>query len=657
MTVELLPAPSAASARRFFFAPSWPPRFAIWLWALRLFLTVSLLTRAALCWRVGAELDLGFAPLLQIFGLGLFFDLTAASYLLAPLVLYLTLCPERPFRARWWRWTLTPALALWAFLPLFTAAAEWVFWGEFGSRFNFIAVDYLLYTHEVVGNIRESYPVGPILASVGAVALGLAWRGRRGLDGALAEPSPWRSRFVWGALLLCLPWLAFEAVSRDATELSRNRYVNALSGNGVYEFFAAAYRNELDYPTFYRTLPPEEAYARLRARLPTPHARMASAYPYDLRRDVDYGVPERRLNVVLISVESLSADFMARYGNRQGLTPALDRLAGQSWVLDRLYANGTRTVRGLEALALSVPPTPGQSIVKRPNNGGLDSLGRIFADHGYAVRYLYGGYGYFDNMNAFFGGNGYQVVDRNAIPAERVHFENIWGVADEDLFTQALEEIDRSHAEGRPSFSHIMTTSNHRPYTYPDGRIDIPSHSGREGGVKYTDWAIGDFIDRARRRPWFADTLFLITADHCAASAGKTDLPIARYRVPALFYAPSRLAPGRSDRLASQIDLGPTLLGLLRFKYRSTLLGYDLNDLEPGRERAFISTYQDLGYLNGDRLIKLDPRRGVATEAVDFATDTSRPAPDDPEREKDAIAWYQAAAHAFKHGGLRHVPR
>ena len=107
-------------------------------------------------------------------------------------------------------------------------------------------------------------PMDGASEDLGAVALGLAWHGRRGLGGTLAEPSPWRSRFVWGALLLSLPWLAFEGVSRDAAELSHNRYVNALSGNGVYEFFAAAYRNELDYPSFYRTLPTEDAYARLR---------------------------------------------------------------------------------------------------------------------------------------------------------------------------------------------------------------------------------------------------------------------------------------------------------------------------------------------------------------------------------------------------------
>jgi len=200
--------------------------------------------------------------------------------------------------------------------------------------------------------------------------------------------------------------------------------------------------------------------------------------------------PEKRLNVVLISVEALSADFMAAFGNREGLTPRLDALAREGLLFTRLYATGTRTARGLEALTLSYPPTPGYSIVKRPDNGGLFSLGEVFREKGYEPLYLYGGYAYFDNMGAFFSGNGYTVVDRTAIRSEDISYENIWGVADEDLFKMATAELDKRWTANRPFFAHIMTVSNHRPFAYPAGRIDIPIGT-REGAVKYTDFAIG----------------------------------------------------------------------------------------------------------------------------------------------------------------------
>lgn len=627
-----------------------------WL-LLAVFLAISLLTRLALLVKTGLAAEPGPGNLLQIFGLGLAFDLVAASYFFIPLIVFLFLVPDRLYRWAPFRWFLLAGTVVWIFIMLFNAAAEWTFWDEFGSRYNFIAVDYLLYTHEVIGNIMESYPVGPILAGLAIVSLAVAWALRHWLWASHHVRSHYTGRAGWLVLFLILPFLAFSLVDFRLKDLSANRYVNALSGNGVYEFFAAAYNNELDYATFYYSLPPEQAFARLRELLPTRHARLASDDPRDLTRIVSHPGPEKRLNVILISVESLSAEYLTRFGENGGITPRLDALARDGLLFTNLYATGTRTVRGLEALALSIPPTPGQSIVKRPANEGLFALGEVFRAKGYEVRFLYGGYGYFDNMNDFFDGNGYQVIDRVAIPAERIHHENIWGVADEDLFTQALIEADKAHAAGRPSFMQLMTTSNHRPFTYPEGRIDIPSKSGRKGGVKYTDWAIGDFIDRAATRPWFADTVFVIVADHCASSAGKSDLPVNRYQIPALFYSPKHIPPGEFDRLTSQIDLAPTLLGLLNFSYRSRFFGYDMFDLEPGRERAFISTYQDLGYLRGDRLVKLDPRRGRGVYRPDFDDGSAVRVEDDPQMVTDAVSWYQVAAWAYGHGALRWIPQ
>ena len=644
--------PSSSRATRLFRHRYGP----LWL-LLFIFLCISLLTRIALLVKTGDVAEPGPTNLLQIFGLGLAFDLIAASYFFIPLALFLFLVPDRVYRWPPFRWFLLVGTVVWIFIMLFNAAGEWTFWDEFGSRYNFIAVDYLIYTHEVIGNIMESYPIGPILGGLTLLSLGLAWGIRHWLWASHHVESHYTGRAGWLLLLLILPFLAFSLVDFRLKEQSANRYVNALSGNGVYEFFAAAYNNELDYAAFYYSLPLDQALARLREQLPTRHARLARDDPRDLTRIVSYPGAEMRLNVIMVSVESLSAEFMTRFGNGKGITPKLDALARQGLLFTNLYATGTRTVRGLEALALAAPPTPGQSIVKRPNNEDLFSLGEVFKSKGYEVRFIYGGYGYFDNMNDFFDGNGYQVIDRLAIPAERIHHETIWGVADEDLFTQALLEADKAYATGKPSFMQIMTTSNHRPYTYPEGRIDIPSKTGREGGVKYTDWAIGDFIERATIKPWFADTVFLIVADHCASSAGKSDLPVNRYRIPALFYSPKHIKPAEFDRLTSQIDLPPTLLGLLNFSYQSRFLGYDMLDLEAGHERAFISTYQDLGYLRDGKLVKLGPRRNHAVYQPNFDDGSAEKLPDEPDLENDAVSWYQVAAWAYGHGGLQWIPQ
>jgi phosphoglycerol transferase MdoB-like AlkP superfamily enzyme len=184
-------------------------------------------------------------------------------------------------------------------------------------------------------------------------------------------------------------------------------------------------------------------------------------------------------------------------------------------------------------------------------------------------------------MSYFFGNNGYKVVDRDELSAKDIDYENIWGVADENLFTLAEREIEKTLAQNKPIFAQVMTTSNHRPFTYPDGRIDIPSHTGRDGAVKYTDYAIGRFIKACSKKPWFQNTMFVIVADHCASSAGKTELPIEKYHIPLFIYSPGNIEPAKMDRLMSQIDIGPTLLGLLNFSYTSKFFGYDIFKLEP----------------------------------------------------------------------------
>jgi phosphoglycerol transferase MdoB-like AlkP superfamily enzyme len=247
------------------------------------------------------------------------------------------------------------------------------------------------------------------------------------------------------------------------------------------------------------------------------------------------------------------------------------------------------------------------------------------------------------------------VVDRRAIPAPNIHHETVWGVADEDLFAQAIAEMNATHESGKPFFVHVMTTSNHRPYTYPEGRVDIASGTSREGAVKYSDWAIGRFVEEARRQPWFADTLFVFVADHQAASAGKTGLPVERYRIPLIVWSPGHVTPQVVSRLMSQIDVAPTVLGLLDFSYRSRFLGWDIFRVDQSRDRAFVSTYQELGFVDGGRLVSLRPRRQVSVTRVDVP-DLDEDDDTDQDLVNEAIAWYQAAGQLFRAGRMAALP-
>jgi phosphoglycerol transferase MdoB-like AlkP superfamily enzyme len=579
--------------------------------------------------------------------IGLVFDAGVATFFLAPLALILWAWPSRLEGGV--KHLVTVLLLPLAGLFAFVGAAELVFWNEFSSRFNFIAVDYLVYTNEVVGNIRESYNLPLALSGVAAVALVLWGLLARAARRTLAAPEvvPFRRRAVAAWLVLALA--AYLGLDTRLMDFSSDGRASELAGNGYFSFGSAFWRNEISYEKFYKTLPADQANAALAGGLaPTPPE--GSQRPYE--RDVRAAVPERKLNVVLVSVESLSAEFLGAFGNPRGLTPNLDRLAREGLLFTHLYATGTRTVRGLEALALSVPPTPGHSIVKRPDNGGLFTVGEVFKEKGYEPLFIYGGYGYFDNMNAFFGGNGYTVVDRTALKADQIHYENIWGVADEDLFDLAVRELDRRHAEGKRFFAQVMTTSNHRPFTYPEGRIDIPSKSGRDGGVKYTDWAIGHLIDEARKRPWFDDTVFVIVADHTHRGRGRTDLPIENYHIPMIVWSPRNVPPGRVETVASQIDVAPTLLGMLGFSYRSRFFGNDVLHDGSAHPRALMANYQTVGLYQDGVIIELKPNR--RWRIVDAVTGEERK-PDARGKEllAEAIGYYQVASGAYARGDLK----
>ncbi|SHG61988.1 Phosphoglycerol transferase MdoB [Chryseolinea serpens] len=629
-------------------------RFGTALLLVSLLVGISLLTRIVFLIYSFSNVDVSVGNLLGIFLFGFFYDLVNAAYFIIPMMLYLWLAPQRIYGKRWHGVVLIVLVTLFTFLLLFNAVAEWFFWEEFNTRYNFIAVDYLVYTNEVLGNIQQSYPIAWIVTGLvvlcALIVVPLARFVKRLPAG---EPMRFKKRSVVFLGYAVLPVLLYFTVNSKYHQFSNNAYVNELSGNGMYELFAAYLNNELSYDQFYKTMSQETGFRDVREMIRTPEATFVNDHPEDISRRIAHTGDEKHLNVVLISVESLSGEFMNAFGSTLNITPFLDSLAQHSLFFTNLYATGTRTVRGLEALSLCVPPTPGQSIVRRPNNENLFSLGRVFAEKGYETKYIYGGYGYFDNMNYFFANNGYKVVDREELADNEIDYENIWGVADENLFTLAMREIDKTVQNNKPVFAHVMTTSNHRPYTYPEGRIDIPSHTGREGAVKYTDYAIGDFIRKARKKPWFDSTVFVIVADHCASSAGKSELPINKYHIPLLVYSPANIPPAKMERMMSQIDLGPTLLGLLNFSYVSKFYGYDIFQLEPGRERVFISTYQNLGFIHDNKMIVLSPQRKLETFNVTLGSDKLTPTAEDKALEEQAIAWYQTASYAFKNGLMK----
>jgi phosphoglycerol transferase MdoB-like AlkP superfamily enzyme len=502
-------------------------------------------------------------------------------------------------------WLFSFVIFLFVVILLQNAISEFFFWNEFGVKYNFIAVDYLVYTNEVIGNIMQSYPVIPLFSTLfivaGLVTYFIVKKSKNYIENipTIAEKIKISGVYflLFGMSLFVIPFLSTK-------ENSDNIFANELEANGIYKFYQAFMNSELDYFKFYKTLPENEAYSLLNAQI-------TGSISGTTLRDIKSAAAENHKNVVLITIESYSAEFLKMYGNEQNITPFLDSLATKSLVFSNLYAVGNRTVRGLEAVTLCLPPTAGESVVKRVDNKEKFSTGSVFKQKGYNVKYLYGGDAYFDNMQDFFTGNGYEIVDKKTFKPNEITFQNIWGVCDEDMYNKAITEMNSEFKENKPFFNHIMTVSNHRPFTYPNNKIDIPGDAkSREGGVKYTDFAMKEFFNKAKRQPWFANTVFVILADHCASSSGKTELPIDKYRIPAMVYSPGFIAPKHYTNLMSQIDVMPTVFGLLNFNYQSKFFGQDVlkSDYKP---RALIATYQNLGLIKDNVLTIISPKQQV----------------------------------------------
>lgn len=534
------------------------------------------------------------------------------------------------------------------------AVSEFFFWNEFGVRYNFIAVDYLVYTNTVIGNIMESYPVVPLFLGVGIITISITYwivkQTKSYLDKLPDFKEKLKSTGIYIlAVLISLFGIPFLAQKAN----SDNVFANELQANGIYKFIVAFESSELDFDTYYETLSEDKAFAILKSKISGTNGQTTT-------RKITSDSTTLFKNVVLITVESLSGDFMTEYGNNKHITPFLDSLADKSLQFTNLYAVGNRTVRGLEAVTLCLPPSAAESVVKRKDNKNKFSTGSVFKKKGYAVKYFYGGDAFFDNMEDFFGGNGYEIVDKKAFNKEEITFQNIWGVCDEDMYRKAIKEMNAEAKQNSPFFNHIMTVSNHRPFTYPEGKIDISEKlKSRSGGVKYTDYALKQFFAMAEKQTWFKNTVFVIVADHCASSSGKTELPLEKYRIPAMIYAPGFVKPRHVPTLMSQIDLMPTVMGMLHFSYKSKFYGQDVfkPDYEP---RAFVATYQDLGLIKDNVLTLISPVKKVKQyQLIQEKKNGLKPEFEIHYKEQpmaklntdlvnETIAYYQTAAHLLK---------
>lgn len=637
-------------------------RYAVLFYFITWFLILSQILRITFFILQYDEVSWGIFSFLRTLLTGLFFDIGTISFVSLTAVLYYAVMPNKWIGSYLDRVLVYFFTTLTVFILVFTFFAELTFWDEFKTRFNFIAVDYLIYTHEVVANIEQSYPL-PLLVG-GVLLLTMAFvfifYKRKAFTNTFTSKASVKVRLLILSCTIAVALFFSFFIHNYQAEWSANRYNSEISKSGIYSFFAAFRNNQMKYVDFYTSIDNDKAFAIIKEKLKDPNARYNSM-GYSIHRTItDSAASNEKKNVVFVLVESLSGSFLKEFGNKENITPFMDSLAQKSIFFNDLYATGTRTVRGMEAVTLCIPPTPGQSIVKRPENRNLYTVSNVFKSKAYDCNFFYGGDGYFDNMNAYFGGNGFTIYDRGRgsvlsdkiktvrhnINDSEVTFENAWGICDEDIFNKMLKTADEQYKNKKPFFNFVMTTSNHRPYTYPSGKIDIPSGTSREGAVKYTDFALKELFRKARQKPWFKNTVFVIIADHCASSAGKDEIDVANYHIPAFIV---NLPPQYNQKITkqcSQIDLWPTLFAMFNWNYESDFFGK--NVLDPKfEERALMGTYRKLVLMKKEKVMILSDQKKQAFYSWNKQDNSLKSLPINKPFLEETIAWYQTADYLF----------
>ena len=592
--------------------------------------------------------------LLTVMGYGLRFDVLVISLLWFVPAVLLLLLPRQPLLAAIDTGIARAWLILSTLLILFLELATPAFIDQYDTRPNRLFFEYLDSPGEVLRTSVLEYPwhVGLALLVMALFTVYLLRRSRRWFAGL--EPWPLWLRLLLLPVLVALLFIGGRSsfdhrpANASTAAFTNDQLVNKLGLNSIYTVLYAAYdlRNEERGDNRYGELPVERMVSVVRRDSLIPAERFADDPTSTWHRHVPGRTPNRR-NLVIILQESLGAEFSARLGGI-GVTPEWDRLMDQGLWFSRMYATGTRSARGIEAVIAGFPPSPSRSVLKL----GLAqqrfvTLASLLKQAGYATQFIYGGETHFDNMAGFFLANGFDsVIDGKDYDHPR--FRGTWGVSDEDLFERLDQAL--STASDRPRFVLAFTSSNHSPFEFPDGRIQLHDQdkSTVNNAVKYADYALGQFFRNARQRPYFKDTYFLIIADHDTRVFGASLVPVNKFHIPALILGPD--VPQREyDRPASQIDMAPTLLSLLGIETDTPMIGHDILALPedyPGR--ALMQYGNNHALMLGDRVVIRQPEKPPLLFRYDG--ERLKPATLDPALAESELAHLLWPMYAYREG-------
>ncbi|WP_247064855.1 LTA synthase family protein [Marinobacter sp. S0848L] len=542
-----------------------------------------------------------------IFLHGLRVDLIIAGMAAAPLVLLLPIMGHRYSWQAWKRLTGLWALIV-VFMFLFMELSTPTFIAEYDTRPNRLFIEYLNYPKEVLSMLWEGYlstvTIG-IFLCVSLTTL-FAWLLRPWAQ-ETSTGSYRKAILVWPIVVLAV-FISIRSTTghRPANPamfaLTSDALVNSLIINSTWSAAFAIYnlKHEDDASASYGQLEMSEILSEIRSAPWLSDAEFSSKRFPTLHQQTPVQKRPHPLNLVIILEESLGATFVESLGGTP-VTPRLKALQDSGWWFENLYATGTRSVRGVEAVVSGFLPSPARSVVKLSlSQTGFFTLAGLLKNKGYDTGFIYGGEAHFDNMRSFFSGNGFdKILDQQNYTNPT--FTGSWGVSDEDLFAKTQEDLQKLHDSGKPFFRLVFSSSNHTPFEYPDNRIEQYDKEKNtvNNAVKYADHALGEFINTARNSAYWEDTLFLIVADHDARVWGDELVPIKNFQIPGLILG-ADIEGRRIETMASQIDLAPTLLSLMGITSEHPMVGRDLVRFPNAPGRAIMQFNDYYAWMDSD---------------------------------------------------------
>jgi len=523
---------------------------------------------------------------------GLKLDLTVAGYLTVLPLLAVLLSFWLP--GPWLRKILRGYYLIMAFLVAVIFVADLGLYSFWGFRLDSTVIFYLQ------SSFKDAMASVPIQESFFLIFIALIYTSSiYWLFSRLIlswTPIDWAKRPVWGTIgIILLGGLLFIAIRGGVTTstanvgkvyFSRNQFLNHAAINPVFSLMTSLSKQQ-DFSSQFNFLPEEEREAIFTSLVHQTTGQEQKKTKLQL-------LNTDRPNILLVILESFTANAIESLGGTPGVTPHLNRLSKEGILFTQMYANSFRTDRGLVSILNSYPAQPTTSIMKYPaKSQTLPSLAKSLDKEGYISDVLYGGDINFTNMQSFFFSSGYSRItaDRDFSLSTRL---SKWGANDDITFNLLYQSMEERINASSPWLCTFLTLSSHEPFEVPFHHLEDPYLNS----VAFTDSCIGSFIDQAKLLPIWDDLLVVFISDHgFRYPADLTEYEPGRYHIPMLWIGGAVKEPRIIDTYANQNDFVVTLLNQMKLPYQEFAFGKDIvNPSHP--HYAFYTFNNGFGFID-----------------------------------------------------------